>query len=119
VDLDLMQERDYRTYLHLFKHMSNFMCRPNLIVYLDVKPSRSMERVRTRSRDVENGITLEYLTALYNEYERFIQDISRAIPVIRVDWDRFRDVEEMALVIEREYLKGSFLREALWHPTLP
>ncbi len=119
VDLGLMQERDYRTYLHLFRHMSNFMCRPSVIVYLDVKPERSMERVRQRSRDVESGVSLEYLTALYNEYERFIQDISRAVPVIKVDWDRFRDVNEMAEVIEREYLQGSFLREAQWRTSLP
>lgn len=119
VDLNLMQERDYRTYLHLFRHMSNFMCRPSVIVYLDVKPERSYERVRSRSRDVESGVTLEYLTALYNEYERFIRDISRAVPVIKVDWDRFRDVNEMAEVIEREYLQGNFLREAQWRPSLP
>lgn len=119
VDLNLMQERDYRTYLHLFRHMSNFMCRPSVIVYLDVKPERSFERVRQRSRDVESGVTLQYLTALYNEYERFIQDISRAVPVIKVDWDRFRDVQEMAEVIEREYLKGNFIREAQWRSSLP
>lgn len=117
VDLGLMRERDYRTYLHLFRHMSNFMCRPNLIVYLDVKPERSMERVRQRSRDVESGITLEYLTALYTEYERFIAEISRAVPVIRVDWDRFRDVNDIAAVIEREYLASSFLRDVQWRPT--
>ena len=117
VDLGLMRERDYRTYLHLFRHMSNFMCRPSLIVYLDVKPERSMERVRQRSREVESGITLEYLQALYTEYERFIADISRAVPVIRVDWDRFHDVDEIAVQIEREYLAGSFLREVTWRPT--
>ena len=117
VDLGLMRERDYRTYLHLFRHMSNFMCRPNLIVYLDVKPERSMERVRQRSRDVENGITLEYLTALYAEYELFIADIARSVPVIRVDWDRFRDVNDIAAVIEREYLSSSFLRDVQWSPT--
>ena len=113
-DIGLMEERDYRTYLQLFKHMSNFMCRPSLIVYLDVKPERSMERVQMRSRDVESGITLEYLQALYDEYERFIGDISKTVPVIRVDWDKFRDVEEMAAVIEREYVNGSFLRKAAW-----
>ncbi len=117
VDINLMDERDYRTYVSLFRHMSNFMCRPNVIVYLDVKPERSLERVRSRSRDVETGITLEYLTALHGEYERFIADISRTVPVIRVDWDRFRDVEEMAVVIEREYLDASFLRNARWEPT--
>lgn len=117
VGLDLMEERDYRNYVSLFRHMSNFMCRPNVIVYLDVRPERSLERIKTRSRDVETGITLEYLGALYEEYETFLRDISRSVPVIRVDWDQFRDVEEMAVVIEQEYLRGSFLRRVAWSPT--
>jgi deoxyadenosine kinase len=117
VDLQLMDERDYRTYLQLFRHMSNFMCRPNLIVYLDVSPARSMERVLERSRGVESGITLGYLTALHAEYETFIGDISRTVPVIRVDWDQFRDTEEMAALVEREFLAGSFLRRVSWEPT--
>ena len=108
----LMDERDYRTYLELFPHMSNFMCKPNLIVYLDVSPERSLERIHSRGRDMESGISLEYLTALYNGYEEFISDISRLIPVIRVDYDRFATAEEMAEVIERDYLDHSFLREA-------
>jgi len=110
VKLDLMEERDYRTYLSLFRHMSNFMCRPNLIVYLDVSPKRSMERIEMRSRGVETGITLEYLQALYDEYETFVQEISRTIPVVRVDWDRFRDTEEMAIAVQREFATGSFIR---------
>jgi deoxyadenosine/deoxycytidine kinase len=76
-----------------------------------------MERIRLRSRDVESGVSLEYLTALYDEYSRFIRDISRTIPVITVNWDRFRDVEEMATVIENEYLNANFLREVTWQPT--
>lgn len=117
VDLDLMQERDYRTYLQLFRHMSNFMCRPNLIIYLDVTPERSMERVRQRARAVENSLSLPYLQALYTEYESFIKGISRTIPVIRVDWDRFRDADEMATIIQQEYLDSNFLREVRWNPT--
>ncbi|MED5373052.1 MAG: deoxynucleoside kinase [Myxococcota bacterium] len=117
VDADLMDERDYQTYLSLFRHMSNFMCRPNVIVYLDVSPERSLERVRMRNRGVESGITLEYLAGLHREYENFVQNISRTVPVIRVDWDQFRDTEEMAAVIEREYLTSSFLRQVTWQPT--
>ena len=117
VTLGLMDDRDYRTYLSLFRHMSNFMCRPNVIVYLDVKAERSMERIRMRSRDVESGITLEYLTALYDEYERFIRGIAKTVPVIRVDYDRFHTVDEMAAVIEREYLNSNFIREVSWDPT--
>ena len=117
VKLGLMEERDYNTYVSLFRHMSNFMCRPSVIVYLDVTPERSMDRIRMRNRDVESGISLEYLQALYAEYESFIDDISRTVPVIRVDYDRFRSAEEMAEVIEREYLHSNFVREVTWKPT--
>jgi deoxyadenosine kinase len=108
----LMDERDYRTYVELFSNMSNFMCKPNVIVYLDVSPNRSMERIKARSRDVESGITLDYLHALHRGYEEFIADISRLIPVIRVDYDRFATAEEMAEVIQRDYMNQNFLREA-------
>ena len=108
----LMDERDYRTYVELFRHMSNFMCKPNVIVYLAVSPERSIERIRARGREVEKGITHEYMQALYSAYEEFIEDISRVIPVIRVDYDRFATAEEMAEVLHREYFDQSFLREA-------
>jgi deoxyadenosine kinase len=108
----LMEPRDYRTYRELFDHMSNFMCKPNVIVYLDVSPEKSRERIRARGRDVERGISLDYLTALYDGYTSFIEDISRVIPVIRVDYDRFATAEEMAEVIRRDYLDHTFLREA-------
>ena len=108
----LMDERDYRTYSELFRHMSNFMCKPNVIVYLDVSPELSQERIRRRGRAVENGVSLEYLSALHRGYEAFIADISRVIPVIRVDYDRFATAEEMARVIRHEYLDHSFLRRA-------
>jgi deoxyadenosine kinase len=114
VQLDLMDQRDYENYLSLFRHMSNFMCRPNLIVYLDVKPERSMERIKMRSRDVETGISLDYLEALYKGYDDFVTDISRTIPVVRVDYDRFHTAEQMAVAIEHEYQQGSFLRQVTW-----
>lgn len=111
-DTGLMDQRDYRTYQQLFKHMSNFMCKPSVIVYLDVSPETSMERIRTRSRGVESDIDLSYLQALYAGYERFVTDISKVIPVIRVDYERFATPDEMAEVIKREYLDASFIREA-------
>ena len=114
VNQGLMDERDYRTYLQLFRHMSNFMCRPHLIVYLDLTPQTSHARVLQRARGVESGISLEYLTALHAEYEAFVKDISRLIPVVRVSWEEFRDAEEMASMIEREYLRRSFVRDVAW-----
>lgn len=106
----LMDERDYRTYVQLFRNMSNFMCKPSVIIYLDVSPEASAERIRMRSRDVEAKIELGYLRALHEGYEEFVESISRVIPVIRVDYERFATAEEMAEVIKREYLDASFLR---------
>lgn len=109
----LMDQRDYATYVSLFENMSNFMCKPNVIIYLDVQPEISLNRINTRGRNIENNISVEYLKGLYEEYEIFIADISKVIPVIRVNWDQFRDVEEVAAAIEQEYLNSSFLRTVL------
>ncbi|HEU0031642.1 MAG TPA: deoxynucleoside kinase [Kofleriaceae bacterium] len=106
----LMDPRDYQTYVGLFRNMSNFMCKPSVIVFLDVSPEASAERIRMRSRDVEAQIPLEYLQALHEGYEEFVQNISKVIPVIRVDYERFATAEQMAEVIKREYLDVSFLR---------
>ena len=114
VDQGLMEERDYRTYLELFRHMSNFMCRPHLIVYLDLGPETSLARIKERERAVESGISIEYLRALHAEYEKFIVDIARMVPVIRIPWEDYKDAEETATMIEREYLSGSFLRDVQW-----
>jgi deoxyadenosine kinase len=110
-DMDLMDPRDYETYVELFRNLSNFMCRPNFIIYLDVAPERSMERIRERSRGCETGITVDYLRRLYNGYEEFLLEISRVIPVLRVQWNEYWDVEPLAQAISREYMRGSFLRE--------
>ena len=113
LEAGLMDPRDYRTYLSLFQNMSNFMCKPNVIIYLDVKPQNSIDRIARRGRAFERGISHEYLQSLYEQYEIFIEDISKVIPVIRVDWDEFREVEDVAEAIKREYLKTSFLRQAI------
>jgi deoxyadenosine kinase len=109
-DLHLMESRDYETYVNLFRNLSNFMCRPNAIVYLDVTPENSLKRIKERSRGCESGISLEYLHRLYGNYEEFVEEISRLIPVIRVGWNEFWEVEEIAAAITREYTQTSFLR---------
>ena len=110
-DSGLMHPRDYETYLSLFRNLSNFMCRPNLIVYLDVTPEVSLARIAERSRGCETGVTMEYLTRLRAGYEEFLEEISRLIPVIRVQWDEYWKVDELAAAVSREYAATSFLRQ--------
>eukprot|EP00800_Vazella_pourtalesii_P006376 TRINITY_DN1818_c0_g1_i1.p1 TRINITY_DN1818_c0_g1~~TRINITY_DN1818_c0_g1_i1.p1 ORF type:complete len:187 (-),score=22.29 TRINITY_DN1818_c0_g1_i1:105-665(-) len=109
-DDGLMQDREYQTYRSLFSNMSNFMKKPNLIIHLDVQPEESKRRIETRNRDCESGITLDYLQRLYSAYESFIKDISRIIPVIRVNYNEYRSADEMVDMILREYAQMANVR---------
>ena len=79
------------------------LCRkkPNLIVHLDVSPQESKRRIEMRQRECESTITLDYLRNLHAAYEEFIKDIARIIPVIRVNYEKFRTADEMADMIVR------------------
>ena len=63
---------------------ANFMKRPNIIVHLDVTPEESLRRINLRSRDCESNVSIGFLRALHEAYEEFIEDVARAIPVIKV-----------------------------------
>ena len=65
--------------LSLFNNMSNFMRKPNVIVYLDVTPQEAYDRIKMRSRDCESGLPIEYLQKLSKAYEDFLEDISHII----------------------------------------
>lgn len=106
----LMETRDYQTYCSLFANMSNFMRRPDVIIHLNVTAEESMERIKIRERSCESSIPLEYLSELYEAYEEFISDISKTIPVIKVDWQEFKDDDEMAEMVKREYGKLQMIK---------
>ncbi|KAJ4460614.1 putative Deoxyadenosine kinase [Paratrimastix pyriformis] len=101
-DSHLMSDLDYQTYTSLFSNMSNFMRKPNIIVHLDVSPEVSLARVHERNRDCEKGMTLEYLQNLHAHYEEWIRDVSRVIPVIKVNWSKYQSAEVMADLIKTE-----------------
>ena len=54
-----------------------------------------------RQRECETTTSIEYLRSLHAAYEEFIKDIARIIPVIRVNYERFRTADEMADMIVR------------------
>jgi deoxyadenosine kinase len=101
----IISERDLATYLELFEHMSNLMRKPTVIIHLDVTPEESMRRIGLRARACESTIGIDYLRKLYSAYEDFVQEISKVIPVIRIDYREFVGIEEMVAAIKVEYEK--------------
>ena len=110
-----IHSRDYETYLTLSRQMYRFMAAPDLIVYLDVSAEEALRRVRARERDCESGMSLDYLIALRDGYERFIRDIAKTVPVLRVDWSTYQDVDRVAQRIKEEYDAMSMVREVKWY----
>lgn len=99
-DGGLMEDLDFNTYVQLFNNMTNFLHRPDLIIYLDVEPSEALRRVRERSRSCEKKMSLEYLTELRNGYEEWLKDVRDRIPVLRLDWNTYMDPEKVASLIK-------------------
>ncbi len=97
-----ISDRDYRTYLSLFDNMQSFMRQPSVIVHLDVTPEIALERIKKRGRECEANISIAYLRGLHSGYETFLQDISRTIPVIRINWTEFQSAKEVSKKIVDE-----------------
>lgn len=106
----MMDERNYNTYCELFDNMAAFMKPPTLLIHLDVSPEESLRRIQERARGCESGITLEYLQALHQGYQEFLDNISKSIPVIVVPWDQFQETEDVVEHVMAEYKKLSLRR---------
>jgi len=99
-DQGLIDPRDYQTYMRLFRNMSSFLCKPRVIIYLDVTPQEALDRIHQRNRDVETGITIEYLQSLEQEYKKWLSTISTTIPVIRVNYSKAQAIENINPIVE-------------------
>jgi deoxyadenosine kinase len=98
-DGGLMEDLDFNTYIQLFNNMTNFLHRPDLIIYLDVEPEEALRRVRERSRSCEGKMSLEYLTQLKAGYEEWLRDVEGRIPVLRLDWDTYMDPTKVVSLV--------------------
>ena len=101
-DDKLMSDLDFQTYRELFINMTNFLHRPDVIVFLDVDPEVALKRKEMRSRECEKGgVSLSYLKALQKGYEDWLKEIDNRIPVCRINYNQFIEVEKAAGIIQR------------------
>lgn len=67
-----LADREYETYLGLFKSMSAFIKPPDLLIYLKADIPKLVERIHNRGRVYENLIRIDYLRDLNRLYEDWI-----------------------------------------------
>jgi deoxyadenosine/deoxycytidine kinase len=64
-----LSERDYLAYRRVFELLVSTLPAPNLLIYLKAPVSVLVNRIQRRGRDIESGITAEYLVLLESFYD--------------------------------------------------
>lgn len=78
-----IDERDYLAYRRVFDLLVSTLPAPNLLIYLKAPVSILMERIRRRGRDIESGITEEYLRLLDSFYDDWMASFD-VCPVLAI-----------------------------------
>jgi deoxyadenosine kinase len=89
----LIDDRDYKVYTDAFNIMKRYLVYPDLIIHLDVRPEIALERINKRSRSAESTIELSYLQKLHCGYQQFIDEISRYVDIMVVDYNEYKELD--------------------------
>src|SRR5512144_1423194 len=98
-----LAERDYLAYRNLFNLVVNGLPRPDLLIYLKAPVNVLMDRIRRRARNMETGITPEYLTLLDSFYNDWLGafDMCPVLTIRTDDMDFVHQQNHLDTVIER------------------
>ena len=84
-DMGNLSDRDYDTYMQLFRLMMSMVSPPDLLIYLRCGVPHLVEQIRKRGRDYEQSMSLEYLSGLNERYEQWIGRYEGRLLVIDAD----------------------------------
>jgi len=98
-----LNERDYFSYRRVFDLVVSNLPSPDLLIYLRAPVNVLMERIRKRARDIESGITEEYLSLLESYYDDWmaIFDLCPALTIRTDDLDFVHKARHLDIVMQR------------------
>ncbi|MBI4759710.1 MAG: deoxynucleoside kinase [Chloroflexota bacterium] len=98
-----LAERDYLAYRRLFEIVVQGLPRPNLLIYLKAPVNVLMERIRRRARNIETGITPEYLSLLDSFYDEWLGafDLCPVLTIHTDDLDFVHQQKHLETVVAR------------------
>jgi deoxyadenosine/deoxycytidine kinase len=98
-----LSDLDYQSYRKVFDLIVRGLPVPSLLIYLKAPVPVLMERIRRRARNMETGISEEYLTLLDSFYDDWINSFD-ACPVLTLrsdDLDFVNQAQHLDVVVER------------------
>ena len=84
-DMGNLSDRDYETYMQLFRLMMSMVAPPDLLIYLRCSVPHLVSQIQKRGRDYEQSMSLEYLSGLNDRYEEWIARYHGRLLVIDAD----------------------------------
>jgi deoxyadenosine/deoxycytidine kinase len=98
-----LTELDYLSYRKVFDLVVRTLPPPSLLIYLKAPVPVLMERIRRRARNIETGISAEYLTLLDSYYDDWMKifDLCPVLTLKTDDLDFVHQPQHLDLVVER------------------
>ena len=89
-----LNELDQSLLAHFFETVRDYDgLEPDVIIYLRTSPEIALERVRSRAREGEETVTLEWLTTLHRLYDQWLVGQKNVIEVDVSDFSKVDPVE--------------------------
>jgi deoxyadenosine/deoxycytidine kinase len=103
LQLGTITERDYITYRRVFDLVVDHLPRPDLLIMLNAPVEVLIERIKARGREMEKGITPEYLKLLENLYSEWMAgfDLCPVLSIPTHDLDFVHKPKHLEIVISR------------------
>ncbi len=111
-----IDERDYLSYRRVFDLVVNSLPPPDLLIYLKAPVTVLMERIRRRARNIETGISAEYLALLESFYDEWMEtfDICPVLTIRTDDLDFVHESRSLDIVVQRIQDKLSGKEEVIF-----
>jgi deoxyadenosine/deoxycytidine kinase len=103
LELGTITERDYSTYRRIFDLVVDSLPRPDLLIMLNAPVEVLMDRISARGREMEKGITSEYLGLLEDLYTDWMAGFDHC-PVLTIpthNLDFVHKPKHLEIVISR------------------
>ena len=97
-----LSERDFNTYMELFRLMMSLVKVPDLLIYLKSSIPHLVSQIAKRGRDYEKTISIEYLTGLNERYDDWIAQYPGNVLTIEADNLDFQNrPEDFAMITDK------------------
>lgn len=98
-----LSERDYQSYRTLFDLIVKNLPRPDLLLYLQAPVPVLLERIQQRGRQMEGGITSEYLSLLDAFYREWLDsfDLCPVLTIHSADLNFVKYPHHLDIVVQR------------------